>query len=396
MNQAASSEFEKERQRILAEIEARALKAGGTLTLQQWLKAAEEVMPDEAVRVDEQEDTIVSLSESAKKRFQKTDVGTHDKQPNALKKEEASMTAQQRNTPDPSRKTVFFAFLIGTVVVLLLVAVGGLGYMKLNRQLQALSDSTAQLQSALQQMEQRLNHLEKQGGVGDGDRLEDLMARIQALETQRMPEGGHDSQQVVTDQVRAELSNANVITEAVLDAKLERFSQRIEQVIDKRFATILAQIKNLRSQQREKQVGGEVSLAPEQDETEGMAISTPNMPSVPVQPVVQQPEQAVSEKQDMTRLPGEAWLSNQPGAHWTLQLASVLDRDSLIQLKRNKQLDDAHIVRQLRSGRTFYVLVLGSYADKAAAREAAQSVKVRTGINPWVRPIRDLQKGLPE
>ncbi|HID00443.1 MAG TPA: hypothetical protein EYP05_03795 [Piscirickettsiaceae bacterium] len=397
MNQTASSKFEQERQRILAEIEARALQQGGELTLQQWLKAAEEVIPDDKVRAEETEDAIVSLSEPVKRlrRSKSSSIKTPNDTPMNQKKE-AGMNTSQPQHSEPSRKNIFYTLFISVIFVVLALAAGGMAYVHIDRQLQMVSQSTEQLQSLLKQVEQRLSTLEQQGMVQNDANLTDVLRRIEALEHAVLQTPGKKGA-TVSEQVKAELSEANVITEAVLDAKLERFSQRIEQAIDKRFITILSQIKHLRSQQPTQTTQTTDAVSTQSSavkENPTAEINEPTPPVVP-EPVAASTNQDSLSQAGTSLLPDEIWLTNQSPSHWTLQLASVLDQDSLEQLKRSKGLSDARIVRQKRSGRMFYVLILGNYADRAEAKRYAQDVKRRTGINPWVRPVRDLQKNLP-
>ncbi len=404
MNQTASSDFEQTRQRLLAEIEARATRQGGKLTLQEWLRAAEEVMPDTKPIESSGEngmgndDTIVSLSADARRAQRDGSVtGTRHES----HREDTGVMAH--DTRSVSRKTLFFSFFIASVILLLLTAAGALAYLHLSKRVDALTTTTAQIQTTLQQIAQG-------APTGEGpDRLSELAARIDSLEKRLSDMQGAAAtaapSEQVTEQVRAELDDANVVTEAVLDAKLDQFSRRIEQALDKRFATLMAQLKSLRSQRQQlvaqtpaKEEAHAVKGAGHQaEDSNETTVPPPVEPAPPVQPGLK-PASAQHEKQthaSASPLSGEVWLAAQPAGYWTLQLASVLDRDSLVQLKHNKRLEQAEIVRQKRSGRTFYVLVLGSFSDKAEARRAAETIRSQTGINPWIRPVRDLQKKLP-
>ena len=411
--------FEQERQRILAEIEARAKERGGELTLQDWLKAAEEVMPNSAVSpalsaagsgstllgTDELGEDMVSLS-STRRAKRRSRSRTRTRKP--VEEKMAAIPTAEADTPPNqedgdtmgSKNTIWMSVISGTVLAAVLGA-GGLGFYTLHNEMKKLS-------ARLDTMEERLNQLEQGKGQVDKPTLDTILARLDALEKKAFPV---DAQQKVSDQVHSELTQANVVTEAVLDAKLAQFSQRIEQVIDKRFATLLVQLKSLRTSAKVTSKAAppaQVQAAPSENASEpAPLVAVPTPPAEPKVPEIKPkvtPKVAGPSSNDSGKampsvpralLEAERWLAQQPPGDWTLQLASVLDKASLDHMIRNKQLHEAKIIRQVRDGQTRYVLVQGSFPDRAQEKQAAQAIRARTGINPWVRNFKPLQANLP-
>jgi len=402
--------FEQERQRILAEIEARAKERGGELTLQDWLKAAEEVMPDSAALqsgagslhdsgTEELSEDRVSLSTSGRsKRRSRTRTRSPERkvESGGAGLDPSGATAERHN-PDKEEgdeqmgaKNAFWIGILGITLLVALLSAGGLAFHKLQNEISSLN-------TRLEQMETRLAKLEKSKIVAnDAAPLNALVARLEALEKKALPV---DARQQVSDQVHSELTDANVVTEAVLDAKLAQFSRRIEQVIDRRFATLLVQLKSLRTASLPPtdamHPAEKAEETPKEEASHEPVIEPPAPPASPKEPEVE-PVAAQQQAQDAQALTeSEQWLARQPADHWTLQLASVLDKASLDHMIRTKKLNEARIIRQLRDGQIRYVLVQGSFADRATAREAAAAIRARTGISPWVRPFRPLQARLP-
>ncbi|WP_294948397.1 SPOR domain-containing protein [Sulfurivirga sp.] len=403
------SDFERERQRILAEIESRARSKGGELTLQDWLKAAEEVMPDaDAVGKplsEENDDVVLDLRHAGQsRRGGKQQSASRPQQSSSSQSDTSHLTSSTGDAPTMNgssgtdRRTLIYTSLIGVTLMALTLGAGGLAWLDLKRQVEAVTAVNTQLRQQVADLKMKVDTLEKQMATGgDSARFDALVERVARLEQNggvaAAPVSSPSSDQV-REQVQAELNNANVITEAVLDAKLAQLSQRIEQVIDKRFTAILTQIKSLRT--LETQRTGETVAPPDQkkvpEEDREKPEKSEGIPA-PVPPKTPDVKLKAAAPGELTA--SEQWLRAQPGGAWLLQLASVLDRGSLVKLRQRKKLNDARIVRQQRIGRTFYVLVQGIYPDRETAQSAADEIRKRTGINPWVRRVRALQKSLP-
>ncbi|MBN2647582.1 MAG: SPOR domain-containing protein [Thiotrichales bacterium] len=90
------------------------------------------------------------------------------------------------------------------------------------------------------------------------------------------------------------------------------------------------------------------------------------------------------------------WLQQQPKKHYVLQLASVPDKGSLEKMMRQKKLQNAHILPQVRNGEQGYILVTGSFSSQKEADVVAKKIKSELGITPWRRQMEDLSRRLPK
>ncbi|MCW9024164.1 MAG: SPOR domain-containing protein [Gammaproteobacteria bacterium] len=87
------------------------------------------------------------------------------------------------------------------------------------------------------------------------------------------------------------------------------------------------------------------------------------------------------------------WISSQNPDHFTLQLLGSHDRASVQAFVKKHKLKQPHeIVKTLRKGQAWYVLVYESYDSKALAQEASNQLsKSIRGLKPWVRPFAQIQ-----
>ncbi len=91
--------------------------------------------------------------------------------------------------------------------------------------------------------------------------------------------------------------------------------------------------------------------------------------------------------------PGRDWLQHQPPGHFTLQLAVLSHRAAAERLAGQPALRArAHVYRRSQKGRSLYVVLYGSFPDRAAA------LRARAGLpapirrqKPWPRPLRELR-----
>ncbi len=85
-----------------------------------------------------------------------------------------------------------------------------------------------------------------------------------------------------------------------------------------------------------------------------------------------------------------------PKSHYTVQLIAMKDEASVQEFARKNGLEDPLLAHIQSQGADWYVLLLGTYADKANAEkardtwEATRILKAR----PWVRKIAPLQKAI--
>ncbi len=77
---------------------------------------------------------------------------------------------------------------------------------------------------------------------------------------------------------------------------------------------------------------------------------------------------------------------------WAVQIAAFGDRDSAEQGVDRIGLDEVIILRTRRSGKDWYVLLLGSYSSKDEAESAGRDYATNTGGSYWVRDAYGLKK----
>jgi DamX protein len=87
------------------------------------------------------------------------------------------------------------------------------------------------------------------------------------------------------------------------------------------------------------------------------------------------------------------WLQRQPAGNYVVQLYATYQRSSASQfIAENGLGSKANIVATLRDNKTWYVVVYGSYADRARARAAINALPDPVQrLNPWVRKVADLK-----
>ncbi|MCG3201447.1 MAG: Cell division protein DamX [Gammaproteobacteria bacterium] len=90
---------------------------------------------------------------------------------------------------------------------------------------------------------------------------------------------------------------------------------------------------------------------------------------------------------------GGPWLRQQPQGNYVVQLYATFQRSSADQfIARHRLGPRANVIATVRDGKTWYVVVYGSYGDRARARNAIGGLpdEVRR-LSPWVRKIADLR-----
>ena len=224
--------------------------------------------------------------------------------------------------------------------------------------------------------------------------------------------------------------------DAMLDKKLtifsERLSSQIEQKIDLKLAAIIQRIEKAEANNK---ITGEanpkfktpVSINKELDEEISMApVAEPSTPQAPVietltpqkpkvdnaitqpEPIVNQIEKPIFKLEASSKQPKIIktpdvdentpteikWLLGEPSMHYTLQLASMPNRESLEKMKKNMRLVEAKIIPQVYKGKTNYILVTDSFISRTEANKQSQAIKKQTGIAPWVRKISTIVQKL--
>ena len=91
-----------------------------------------------------------------------------------------------------------------------------------------------------------------------------------------------------------------------------------------------------------------------------------------------------------------AWLKQQAGSRFTIQLVSVSSQERLqayLRQQRNPSQFAWYPIE--RGGKTLFVVTFGQYESKAAAEAAVKMLPVETGqVQPWVRPMTLVQEAI--
>ncbi len=386
------SELESERAKILEEIESKAQSissgkssAGENHSLKDWLKAAEEVMP---------------ASEPVKEEQNMNNSETR-----------SNYTAQVMK---PSKnKASFFGVIIMLSLLLTLLGVLYIAYTSVHKELQNVLESNQLNTDNMNQLQIDMEALQK--SISSGGKAElfiSLEDKVFALEAQVIvlqaalknplatsntidSATAVNSLSAVATQKNLSMDSNKIVTEAVLDNKLHQ----LEQKIDQKLQTILDYLSS-----GKRPLIDVSSVDNVEDTSAEMTVSEPSItetkPPVMTQPLVQlvqaikrpeapkSPEKASAPIENYTA--DVKWLMSEPALHYTLQLASMPEQQSVEAIVRKKSLTDVRIIPQTRNETTNYILLTGSFASRKAADEFAQQYKTEFGISPWVRKVKDI------
>lgn len=391
------SELESERAKILDEIESKAKtisqtnssipsSSNGPHTLNDWLNAAEEIMPE-----------------------------TNRPKSNYSNKASKSLHSNRANN-----KASFFGVVIMLSLFLTILGVLYIAYTSIHKELQtvmAVKDENIEQMKQLQVDMQSLQQAFAAGGKSElfsqlEMKVTDLETQVTALKAQiassvKPAENNANSVQSIPQPA---IGSGKVVTEAMLDQKL----QQIESKIDLKLEAILQHLTQsselpikpdslpIQDKTNEKEVVGK-NIS--NDATSELAIETPVVADIQP-PVIEAPLlKLVSEvKQPLAPKAPDApitnatadvkWILEQPKQHYILQLASMPEVSSLNKIVDSKDLKETKILPQTRGDITNYVLVTGSFMSRDEANKLAKKIKTQTGVSPWVRKVKDLTERL--
>lgn len=382
------SELEKERAKILAEIESKSNAFSSqanddkpSQSLKDWLSAAEEVMPD------------------------KTQQSTQTHYSNKV------------IPPKPNNRNTFFGIVITLTLFLTVLGVVYIAYSSLQKDLQniiALKNDNAEQFKILQLDMKTLQESVASGGqsklfIALQERVTALEERLATIsENQATTEtNNQDSQSIPTN-------NANLaLTETVLETKLQNYSAQLEQKIDQKLEQFLQkltkanaaketdakdsnQVKNNPDLSQAKpataqNVSSQASQTPEVGE-----VTTPDaeQPVIKLVEKVKQPTEPKTPKAPVINATSDVkWLLQQTPKQYVLQLASMPKENALKQTKVAQQMNKGKVIPQQRNDSTYFVLLAEqAFASRTAATAYAKEIKANTGTSPWVRQAEDLQR----
>lgn len=373
------SELEKERAELLKAIESQAQQMSSSRqsrdthtsehTLNDWLNAAEEVMPSTPKRPTSSNNT---------------------------------------QAPKSKNKASFFGVVIMLSLLLTILGVVYIAYTSIHNELQKVLAVKEDSMREVTLLKESVAELQKSVATGGKSELFDqLQKRVTALENElaaliKQPVAAAETveSQTVTETVQsADTLAPNVVTTDILEQKLQEYTQGI----DKKLEVIL---KHLHINPAEMEAGaqeqGAANVSIKEETIDEPSVAEPAQPKVkPLdQPVVRLVKKVEKPTEPTTETPVKnytadvKWLLEEPAFNYTLQLASMQERSSVEKMIREKGLDGAKIIPLERKGEAYYVLLTGSYASRTEADKAAKRYKQNFGISPWVRKIKDLSNKL--
>ncbi|WP_040725046.1 SPOR domain-containing protein [Thiomicrorhabdus sp. Kp2] len=387
------SELEEQRAKILEEIESKAGKISssntsneGTPSLNDWLNAAEKVMPENPKN---------TVQQSTQK---------------------SSYSNKLLSNSKSNNKTSFFGVVIMLSLFLTILGVLYIAYSSIHKELQnvlVIKDENIEQMKLLQADMKSLQQAVTTGGKTElFNELElkviALQAEVNELKSIIASKPLSDLNQSLNSSseestVSEEMSQTSliknvsnkVVTEAVLDQKLKSYTEQLENKIDRKLEKILQHLTN--------KAGVETlpGLEDSNDKQDTKEIDTPvvetvNTPEVK-EPLVKLVDEVVKPKAPaapdapIVNISSDVrWLMAQPKAHYILQLASMPTESAVKKIIESNQLKETKILPQTRNKLTNYILVTGSFAARSDADARAKEIKSQYGISVWIRKVKDL------
>ena len=390
------SELEKERAELLKAIESQAQNISSNRTatpdpdghtLKDWLNAAEDVMPSKPKPTNNNAQSNAQASNTGSSAF-------------------------------PSgNKASFFGVIILLSLLLTILGVLYIAYSTVNSELQEVKEVKKTSQDEAIQLQASMIKLEESVATGDSpERFVELEQRVMELELQvEMLQREQAALLAQLDKNDTTLSSTDniilpnkksekVVTELILDQKLQTYTSGLEQRIDEKLSLIIDVLMNGDAKPELKE---KVLLNGDSQPT-NQPLSKINEPAVPEvseprikQPLVKMVEVLPKPVKPVVEAPVNnyskdvKWLLSQPEQHYILQLASMTDKQALLKMTKQKGLKDSRIVEQMRNKSVRYVLVTGSFANRNDANQLSRNIKNEYGISPWIRKMKDLTSKLP-
>ncbi|GEM_PF-1474871 len=413
------SELEKERAELLRKIEEEARLAkqqSGTndrdpaeaeMSLQDFLKAAQEVIPDDDKHLLTEPKTASTSNSPTPER--------EDTMARATKSNAKKTTTSTIQPSISHQKSTFFGVIIMFTLLLTVMGVMGLVYVTLNDAVESVaSENQAQKQTVVE-LTKEVKQLKTATGVGPEamevqKKLEQIEKKLNQLERQVQSLKTSRSQQ----SFQASSSSQNIspdpnilVTQQILDEKFSQYTQHLEQKMDAKFNLILKYLKihqQVPADRPDTQKHTPYQLPqrvkstkiPKVKKVIPPKVSETLKPNAPVVTLVKPATQPNHPKVASASYTGDShWLISQPLFNYTLQLASMTDKQQLESFKRRKGLKEGKIVPQKVRGQSRFVLILGSYTSKNEAGNQARKIKSQKGISPWIRKVKDLTSHLP-
>lgn len=146
----------------------------------------------------------------------------------------------------------------------------------------------------------------------------------------------------------------------------------------------------------------ESEAAPAEDSGKAVAEAKPQPQPQPTVPSTTEPAKTASQESnpdteaETTLTSDEKWIMAQPDSNYTLQLIATGNEKALIRFVNENNLhNSAKYYKTLRNKKDWYTLIQGSYDSSASAKQAIKALSPGLqDMNPWVKPIKAIQKAL--
>jgi len=124
--------------------------------------------------------------------------------------------------------------------------------------------------------------------------------------------------------------------------------------------------------------------------------AAPEIPIIAEIPEILAKPEALAKTRPAPVPPEHEWLMAQPGKYYTLQMMALVDRSRVLRFVQQHNISaQSAIYPVTRRGKVLTVLVYGSYANRAEAAEAAETLPKSWGVGqPWIRSFDDARKDL--
>lgn len=400
------AELTQEREQLLKEIETQAQQISTDRTgepkahsLQDWLTAAEKVIPDEPFASNLPPELTASKSvgqSPPQKNNSLPPFGSRSK--NRVKTQQTpDQKGQDEMMKAKSNKINFFGVIILLSLLLTILGVSFIAYTSINKELQTVMDLKQETVTQIEALKVAVEKIQgKTGPNGTSvDALAELRARVEALESN-----------VVAGQGAEGAEEASLISSSSPN-RLESIMADHAKSMESKFDQLIIQLAkangiDVTRLQTPPQDTAQQSLQTTQSVSIGAPIE-PTSPSVkPLdQPVVRLVDKLPTHSISGPKSPSAPlanystdvqWLIKQPAFNFTLQLASMDSRSSIVKMMEENNIRDAKIIPQTKGGNTRFVLLTGSHDSKLEANRVARQFKSDLNISPWVRKVKDLTK----
>jgi septal ring-binding cell division protein DamX len=116
----------------------------------------------------------------------------------------------------------------------------------------------------------------------------------------------------------------------------------------------------------------------------------------PSPPASQAPPPPATPADNLDVAPGMREVLDKPADYYAVQLVAMHRLENILRFARQNGLEDPLYARISNNGSEWYVLLLGIYPDRDAARNATQSWKQSGNprVQPWVRKLGPLQRAV--